>query len=145
MAHFPLLYSPFTYLAPSSCDTNRPPKSRVARKLTPFPIGPLYPSLRNPDPPWVFPRLNVHSIRAVSQTQLPVYDTVVVVLALSPTALMHIIFRISSRIQTRIRKKSRGSCYCPFNQATNPKCYTASDAALRFFKEPSPEEKELKI
>ncbi len=28
--------SPFTYLAPSSCDRNRPPRSQVACKLTPF-------------------------------------------------------------------------------------------------------------
>jgi hypothetical protein len=28
--------SPFTYLAPSSCDRNRPPPSQVACKLTPF-------------------------------------------------------------------------------------------------------------
>ncbi len=48
MAQFPLfflpswapLYSPFVspsaYLAPSSCDRNRPPQSQVACKLTPF-------------------------------------------------------------------------------------------------------------
>ncbi len=36
-AIFPLLYSPCsTYLAPSSCDRNRPPPSQVACKLTPF-------------------------------------------------------------------------------------------------------------
>jgi hypothetical protein len=28
--------SPSTYLAPSSCDRNRPPPSQVACKLTPF-------------------------------------------------------------------------------------------------------------
>jgi hypothetical protein len=46
MAHFPLLplliplclpfVSPSTYLAPSSCDRNRPPPSQVACKLTLF-------------------------------------------------------------------------------------------------------------
>ncbi len=30
------LVSPSTYLAPSSCDRNRPPQSQVACKLTPF-------------------------------------------------------------------------------------------------------------
>jgi hypothetical protein len=32
---FPFV-SPSTYLAPSSCDRNRPPRSQVACKLTPF-------------------------------------------------------------------------------------------------------------
>jgi hypothetical protein len=73
---FPLAISPVTYLAPSSCDRNRPPQSQVACKLTPLsPIVPLYPSPWNPDPSWVFPRLNVHPIRAISQTHFPVYDT----------------------------------------------------------------------
>jgi hypothetical protein len=70
MAHFPLLFSslagfpllplcvplvfPSTYLAPSSCDRNRPPPSQVACKLTLFgppvpPLGP--PPPRCPDPP----------------------------------------------------------------------------------------------
>jgi hypothetical protein len=60
MAQFPLLpllpllaplylpfVSPFTYLAPSRCDRNRPPPSQVACKLTPF--APLHPV--DPPPP----------------------------------------------------------------------------------------------
>ncbi len=61
MAHFPLL--PFgsplcpypTYLAPSSCDRNRPPPSQVACKLTPFapphPVDPPHPNSQNPANP----------------------------------------------------------------------------------------------
>jgi hypothetical protein len=38
--------SPFTYLAPSSCDRNRPPPSQVACKLTPF--APPFTQLSHP-------------------------------------------------------------------------------------------------
>ncbi len=57
---FPLLAplcSPFvplsTYLAPSSCDRNRPPQSQVACKLTPFapPFTQPTPPLQNPRTP----------------------------------------------------------------------------------------------
>jgi hypothetical protein len=61
MAQFPLLatlclpfVSPSTYLAPSSCDRNRPPRSQVACKLTPFapPFTQLSPPpLPNPQNP----------------------------------------------------------------------------------------------
>jgi hypothetical protein len=46
----PPLVSPFTYLAPSSCDRNRPPRSQVACKLTPFapPFTQPTPSLQIP-------------------------------------------------------------------------------------------------
>ncbi len=44
-----------TYLAPSSCDRNRPPPSQVACKLTPFPprhpVGPPHPNSRDPANP----------------------------------------------------------------------------------------------
>ncbi len=47
--------SPPTYLAPSSCDRNRPPPSQVACKLTPLPtphpIVPLIPNSQNPNCP----------------------------------------------------------------------------------------------
>ncbi len=43
--------SPSTYLAPSSCDRNRPPQSQVACKLTPF-----APPLTQPTPPLQIPR-----------------------------------------------------------------------------------------
>jgi hypothetical protein len=43
--------SPSTYLAPSSCDRNRPPQSQVACKLTPF-----APPLTWPTPPLQIPR-----------------------------------------------------------------------------------------
>ncbi len=45
--------SPFTYLAPSSCDRNRPPQSQVACKLTPFapPFTQPTPSLQIPRTP----------------------------------------------------------------------------------------------
>ncbi len=82
MAHspcyeFPLLVPLSTYLAPSSCDRNRPPQSQVARKLTPFvPHCPLVPSPPNSQPFLGFPELNVHLIRATSQTLSPVYNTV---------------------------------------------------------------------
>ncbi len=65
MAQFPLLplltplclpsVSPSTYLAPSSCDRNRPPPSQVACKLTPFaplhPVNPPFPHSQNPTCP----------------------------------------------------------------------------------------------
>jgi hypothetical protein len=55
------LLVPFsTYLAPSRCDRNGPPQSQVARKLIPF-VN--------------VPKLNVHLIRATSQTLFPVYNT----------------------------------------------------------------------
>ncbi len=41
-----LFYSPFTYLAPSSCDRNRPPSSQVACKLTLF--APPFTQLSHP-------------------------------------------------------------------------------------------------
>ncbi len=61
MAQFPLFFSPLasppfvspsTYLAPSSCDRNRPPRSQVACKLTPFvpPFTQLSYPLQNPKP-----------------------------------------------------------------------------------------------
>ncbi len=45
--------SPSTYLAPSSCDRNRPPRSQVACKLTPFapPFTQPTPSLQTPRTP----------------------------------------------------------------------------------------------
>jgi hypothetical protein len=43
--------SPSTYLAPSSCDRNRPPQSQVACKLTPF-----APPFTQPTPPFQIPR-----------------------------------------------------------------------------------------
>ncbi len=50
-----LFVSPSTYLAPSSCDRNRPPPSQVACKLTPFaplhPIDPPFPNSQNPTCP----------------------------------------------------------------------------------------------
>jgi hypothetical protein len=42
----PPFVSPFTYLAPSSCDRNRPPTSQVACKLTPF--APPFTQLSHP-------------------------------------------------------------------------------------------------
>ncbi len=55
--YFPLhpFAFPSTYLAPSSCDRNRPPPSQVACKLTPFaplhPIDPPFPNSQNPTCP----------------------------------------------------------------------------------------------
>jgi hypothetical protein len=52
LAGFPLtplcipFVSPFTYLAPSSCDRNRPPPSQVACKLTP--LAPPFTQLTHP-------------------------------------------------------------------------------------------------
>ncbi len=69
MAHSPSIV-PFaspvsTYLAPSSCDRNRPPRSQVARKLLPFvPRCSLVPSPPNSQPSLGFPEPNVHLIRA---------------------------------------------------------------------------------
>jgi hypothetical protein len=69
--HVPLatvpLASPLlsTYLAPSSCDRNRPPRSQVFCKLLPlFPIAPLCPPFQNPNPFSDFPEPNVHLIKA---------------------------------------------------------------------------------
>ncbi len=61
----PLTVPTSTYLAPSSCDRNRPPQSQVARKLSPLsPIAPLLPSPPQiPNPPG-FPEPNVLLIRA---------------------------------------------------------------------------------
>jgi hypothetical protein len=51
----PLLVPFFTYLAPSSCDRNCPPRSQVACKLTPFahpsPNPPLPSKFPEPQPP----------------------------------------------------------------------------------------------
>jgi hypothetical protein len=59
----PLTDPTSTYLAPSSCDRNRPPQSQVARKLSPLsPIAPLFPP-PNSQPSWVS-RPNVLLIRA---------------------------------------------------------------------------------
>jgi hypothetical protein len=64
LAVIPLANPCSTYLAPSSCDRNRPPQSQVARKLSPLsPIAPLYPPPRIPNPPG-FPGPNVLLIRA---------------------------------------------------------------------------------
>jgi hypothetical protein len=53
-----------TYLAPSSCDRNRPPQSQVARKLSPLsPIAPVYPSLPQLPSLLGFPGPNVLLIR----------------------------------------------------------------------------------
>ncbi len=61
----PLAIPTSTYLAPSSCDRNRPPQSRVARKLIPFvPHCSLVPSpSKFPTLPG-FPEPNVLLIRA---------------------------------------------------------------------------------
>ncbi len=76
LAVIPLANPFFTYLAPSSCDRNRPPQSQVARKLTPFvPHWLLVPSLPKSRPLLDFPGPNVHPIRATSQTQPLVYST----------------------------------------------------------------------
>ncbi len=49
------LYPLSTYLAPSSCDRNRPSPSQVACKLTPFaplhPVDPPHPNSQNPANP----------------------------------------------------------------------------------------------
>ncbi len=76
LAVIPLANPFFTYLAPSSCDRNRPLQSQVACKLTPFvPHWPPVPSLPKSQPLLDFPGLNVHPIRATSQTQPLVYST----------------------------------------------------------------------
>jgi hypothetical protein len=68
---FPLLYFPLlppssTYLAPSSCDRNRPPRSQVVCKLPPFvPLAPSCPPFQNPNPLSDFPEPNVHLIKAL--------------------------------------------------------------------------------
>ncbi len=73
---FPLVVPFSTYLAPSRCDRNGPPQSQVARKLIPFvPHCSLVPSPPNSQPFPGFPELNVHLIRATSQTLFPVYNT----------------------------------------------------------------------
>ncbi len=92
MAHspcykFPLLVPFSTYLAPSSCERNRPPQSQVARKLVPLcPPLPLY-TLPTKFPTHLgFPELNVHLIRATSQTLSPVYNTVSLIAGLQGIA-----------------------------------------------------------
>jgi hypothetical protein len=64
---FPLLTLVSTYLAPSSCDRNRPPRFQVACKLLPFvPHCSLVPSPPNSQPALGFPELNVHLIRRIT-------------------------------------------------------------------------------
>ncbi len=63
----PLLVPVSTYLAPSSCDRNRPPPSQVACKLLPFcPHCSLLPSPPNSQPLLGFPEPNVHLIRRIT-------------------------------------------------------------------------------
>ncbi len=65
LAIIPLASPPSTYLAPSSCDRNRPPRSQVACKLFPFvPHCPLVPSPPKSQPFSDFPGPNVHLIKA---------------------------------------------------------------------------------
>jgi hypothetical protein len=60
----PLTIPTSTYLAPSSCDRNRPPQSQVACELSPLsPIAPVYPSLPQLPSPLGFPGPNVLLIR----------------------------------------------------------------------------------
>ncbi len=71
MAHFPLLYSPcyipllLTWHPPAVTGIVHLNPRLLVNWLPLSPIGPLYPSFRNPNPPWIFPRLNVHLIRAI--------------------------------------------------------------------------------
>ncbi len=67
LAKIPLLILVSTYLAPSSCDRNRPPRSQVARKLLPL-VHPcsLAPSPPNSQPSSGFPEPNVHLIRRIT-------------------------------------------------------------------------------
>jgi hypothetical protein len=61
----PLLANISTYLAPSSCDWSRPPRSQDACKLLPLsPIAPFVPSPPKSQPFLDFPGPNVHLIRA---------------------------------------------------------------------------------
>ncbi len=63
----PLLALVSTYLAHSSCDRNRPPRSQVAHKLLPFvPHCSLVPSPPNSQPSLGFPEPNVHLIRRIT-------------------------------------------------------------------------------
>jgi hypothetical protein len=63
----PLLILVSTYLAPSSCDRNRPPRSQVARKLLPLvPHCSLAPFPPNSQPSSGFPEPNVHLIRRIA-------------------------------------------------------------------------------
>jgi hypothetical protein len=70
--HVPLAKNPLpilvsTYLAPSSCDRNRPPRSQVACKLLPLvPHCSLAPSPPNSQPSSGFPEPNVHLIRRIT-------------------------------------------------------------------------------
>ncbi len=65
LAIISLANPPSTYLAPSSCDRNRPPRSQVVCKLLPFvPHCSLVSSLQNPNPFSDFPEPNVHLIKA---------------------------------------------------------------------------------
>ncbi len=59
-----------TYLEPSFCDRIRPPRSHVARKLTPlFPHLAHVPSHPKSRPPLGFPDPNMHLIRRTLRTQ----------------------------------------------------------------------------
>jgi hypothetical protein len=59
-----------TYLEPSFCDRIHPPRSQVARKLTPlFPHLAHVPSHPKSRPPLGFPDPNVHLIRTTLRTQ----------------------------------------------------------------------------
>ncbi len=98
MAHspcceFPLIVPFSTYLAPSRCNRNGPPQSQVARKLIPFvPHCSLVPSPLNSQPFLGFPELNVHLIKATSQTLFPVYNTILFFNILSHSTFCHLMF-----------------------------------------------------
>ncbi len=63
----PLLTLVSTYLAPSSCDRSRPPRSQVACKLLPFvPHCSLVPSPPKSQSSLGFPEPNVHLIRRIT-------------------------------------------------------------------------------
>jgi hypothetical protein len=72
-----------TYLEPSFCDRIRPPRSQVARKLTPlFPHLAHVPSHPKSRPPLGFPDPNMHLIRTTLRTRPISSRTIIFVISM---------------------------------------------------------------
>jgi hypothetical protein len=135
LAVIPLANPFFTYLAPSSCDRNRPLQSQVARKLTPFvPHWPLVPSLPKSRPLLDFPGPNVHPIRATSQTQPLVYSTYIYIYIFVSIYIyiniyiyvyfytyIYIYIYICSRFKQKTEIRSPGDLLNPFTDCSSCK------------------------
>jgi hypothetical protein len=124
---FPLLKIPLlvlvsTYLAPSSCDRNRPPRSQVACKLLPFvPHCSLVPSTPNSRPSLGFPEPNVHLIRRITNPFPSIQNTPIVVLLFLPLrqTILRLLLFITDFLHIHLRHSNSSS---EFVWSTNVVC-----------------------